>query len=210
MLASPGLDAQGGDCTTPACLTYQTEPDQQWAYHNAPYTLLGKVLENATGKNRNQLTYEHLTTKIGLRGLWVSVGFNGVFFSDARSMARFGWLIANRGHWQNQQLMSDQDYFEGMITSSQTLNPAYGYLWWLNGKDTYRLPAVPFSFGGALIPTAPLDLIAALGKNDQKIYVVPSQQLVVIRMGESAGESLLAASSFDTQLWERIGTLECP
>ena len=38
-------------------------------------------------------------------------------------------------------------------------------------------------------------------KNDQKLYIVPSQNLVVIRMGEDAGESLLGPSSFDNELW---------
>ncbi|MCB0588385.1 MAG: T9SS type A sorting domain-containing protein, partial [Phaeodactylibacter sp.] len=53
------------------------------------------------------------------------------------------------------------------------------------------------------------DLIAALGKNDQKIYVVPSMGLVVVRQGESAGGIVPAASSFDNQLWQRIMALEC-
>jgi hypothetical protein len=66
------------------------------------------------------------------------------------------------------------------------------------------LPQVQASFGGPLIPNAPADTYAALGKNDQKIYVVPSQNLVIIRMGESAGASHLAASSFDNELWGRL------
>jgi hypothetical protein len=55
-----------------------------------------------------------------------------------------------------------------------------------------------------LFPNAPADLYAALGKNDQKLYVVPSQKLVVVRMGESAGNVQLAASSFDNELWGKL------
>jgi hypothetical protein len=47
-------------------------------------------------------------------------------------------------------------------------------------------------------------MYSALGKNDQKVYVVPSQRLVVIRMGESAGNVQLAVSSFDNELWGKI------
>jgi hypothetical protein len=47
-------------------------------------------------------------------------------------------------------------------------------------------------------------MYAALGKNDQKIYIVPSMNMTVVRIGNSASESLLAASSYDTQLWEKI------
>ena len=52
-------------------------------------------------------------------------------------------------------------------------------------------------------------MIAALGKNDQKIYVVPSLGLVVVRQGNSAGASRLAASSFDAELWTRIMAVLC-
>jgi hypothetical protein len=45
------------------------------------------------------------------------------------------------------------------------------------------LPTVQLTFSCALIPSALTDLIAALGKNDQKIYVVPSLGLVVVRQG---------------------------
>jgi hypothetical protein len=59
-------------------------------------------------------------------------------------------------------------------------------------------------FPVSIIPNAPPDLYAALGKNDQKIYVVPSQNLVIIRLGNSAGGVTLAASDFDNTLWGKL------
>ena len=50
-------------------------------------------------------------------------------------------------------------------------------------------------------------MYAALGKNDQKIYVVPSQDMVIIRMGNSADASNFALSTFDNDLWEKINLL---
>ncbi|MGA1227009.1 MAG: hypothetical protein ACO3VF_07190 [Tamlana sp.] len=44
-------------------------------------------------------------------------------------------------------------------------------------------------------------MYAALGKNDQKIYVVPSKNLVVIRLGEVADSENFALSNFDNELW---------
>jgi hypothetical protein len=53
-------------------------------------------------------------------------------------------------------------------------------------------------------------MVAALGKNDQKIYVVPSQNLVVVRMGESSGTiPILALSSFDNVLWQKLNNVFC-
>jgi len=66
------------------------------------------------------------------------------------------------------------------------------------------LPSTQLEFTGSLIPNAPNDMFAALGKNDQKIYVVPSKKLVVIRMGEAADDSNFALSNFDNELWEKI------
>lgn len=47
----------------------------------------------------------------------------------------------------------------------------------------------------------------ALGKNDQKIYIIPSKKMVVIRMGDAADIVNLALSDFDNVLWEKINAL---
>lgn len=195
------------DCTLPRCLRYRTDPGARWSYHNAPYTLLGNVLEAATGKTRNQLSQEYLFETVGMQGAWMPLEFNRVFVSDARSMARFGLLMLSEGNWDGRTLLQDKAFLEVATTPSQEINPAYGYLWWLNGTSSHMLPRTQIRFTGSLIPSAPDELIAALGKNDQKIYVVPSEELVVIRLGDSAGESKLAASSFDTQLWTYLSAL---
>lgn len=50
-------------------------------------------------------------------------------------------------------------------------------------------------------------MFMALGKNDQKIYVVPSKKMVVIRMGDAANAVNLALSDFDDVLWQKINAL---
>ena len=201
-----GLDDNLGDvdCTMPECLQYKAEAGARWAYHNAPYTLLEKVVENATGSSYNQYFQQKVRDKIGMDGLWIKNGYNNVYFSTARSMARFGLLMLSEGKWSETNILGDANYHINQTQSSQALNPSYGYLTWLNGKSSYKLPQTQISFNGPLIPNAPLDTYAALGKNDQKIYVVPSQNLVIIRMGESAGNVQLATSSFDNELWGKL------
>ena len=98
-----------------------------------------------------------------------------------------------------------------MSNTSQNLNNSYGYLWWLNGKASFMIPQLQVVFPGAMLPAAPPDLFAALGKNDQKIYVVPSENLVVVRMGDSAYSSQYAVTVFDNELWTYIDSLSfCP
>jgi hypothetical protein len=44
-------------------------------------------------------------------------------------------------------------------------------------------------------------------KNDQKIYIIPSKDLVIVRMGESANTSSFGLSNFDNDLWAKINAL---
>lgn len=193
------------DCTADSCLKYKADAGSQWFYHNAPYLLLKDVLENATGQSLNRYTQITLAGSIGFRGLW----FDNLYVSTARQMARFGLLLLAEGQWNGNTILADTNYFNTMISSSQSINPAYGYLTWLNGSSSYMQPGWPFSFNGMIIPSAPADLYMAAGKNDQRIYVVPSQQLVVVRQGNAADSSTFALSSFDDELWQRISALNC-
>ncbi len=200
-----GLDDGQGDCKTPDCLTYLADAGTRWAYHNGPYTLLDEVVANATETEWTAYFNENLRDKIGMDGFWFSRNdVNNVYFSTARSMARFGLLNLNDGIWNGETILGDTDYLDQMANSSQNLNRSYGYLWWLNGKESYRLPQTQLQFNGPLVPNAPRDMYSGLGRDDQKLYIVPSENLVIVRMGESAEESLLALSSFDNALWERL------
>jgi CubicO group peptidase (beta-lactamase class C family) len=201
-----GLDdaVPDNDCTTPSCLIYKADAGTRWAYHNAPYTLLDKVVETATGRTYNAYFQQKIRNVIGMNGGWLPNGFNNVLYSNARSMARFGLLMLNKGKWDQTPVLTDSNYFNAQVNSSQTINPSYGYLTWLNGKSTFMAPIFQTVFPGMLVSNAPADLYCALGKNDQKVYVVPSQKLVVIRMGDSAGLPALAMSSFDNELWGRL------
>ena len=193
------------ESTAPGCLRYLAPPATRWAYHTGAYRTLQAVLVQASGAaSITQYTNQRLGTRIGLAGLWA----NDVYYSRARGMARFGLFVLARGSWNGTQVL-DTAYFRRMTTPSQPLNRSYGYLWWLNGQPSYQLPGSQMTLPGPLIPAAPNDLIAALGKNDQKIYVVPSLGLVVVRQGQSAGVSRLAASSFDNELWTKIMAVFC-
>ncbi|MEM6895109.1 MAG: serine hydrolase [Bacteroidota bacterium] len=199
-----GLNEGEFECYDSSCLTYVSDAGTRWAYHNGPYTLLQQVVANATGEEWQAYFNAQIRDKVGMDGFWFNTDPNNIFFSTARSMARFGILNLNNGVWDGETILGDTTYRTAMKNSSQSLNPAYGYLWWLNGKDTFMAPGVLQSQNGSLVPNAPADLYAGLGKNDQKLYIVPSSGLVVVRMGEDSGADLLGPSSFDNDLWGRL------
>ncbi len=204
---STGLEYQVDDtnCTEPSCLTYREDAGQQWFYHNAPYVLLRDVLTSATDIDYKTYSEQKLENKIGMRGSWLDWLANNpdLYWGTARDMARFGLLILNEGTWNGNQILTDKNYFTQMTTTSQDMNPSYGYLWWLNGKSSIIYPVLPQSFDWALSPNAPSDLYAGMGKNGQFVEVVPSQGLVIIRLGEAPDGSLVPIQ-FHNEMWERI------
>jgi len=122
-------------------------------------------------------------------------------------MARFGLLLLNKGKWNANEILNDNVYFESQTTTSQNLNLSYGYLTWLNGKSSRIVPTSQIVFPASLIPNAPTDLYAALGKNDQIIYIVPSQKLVIIRLGNASGAPQFSVSGFENELWGKLKTV---
>ncbi|GAB5464600.1 MAG: hypothetical protein Kapaf2KO_00360 [Candidatus Kapaibacteriales bacterium] len=177
------------DCTSPECLKCEDgeEAGNGWHYHNGAYTIVQQMIANAyIEENLNRVISKKLTPLTGITGLFVKTGDNSVFFSNPRSFARFGLLLSAKGEWNGQKLITDPNYFDDMTTTSQPHNKAYGYLTWLNGSDSYRLPGLDFDIPGMISPTLPSDAYAGIGKNGQIVCVIPSWDIVFIRMGDEA------------------------
>ena len=201
-----GLDDGVTDnfATTPNMLVYKADAGTRWSYHNAPYTLIEKVVSQATGKSFEDYFDEKLANKIGMKGLWTWANNYHIYYSNARSMARFGLLMLNRGKWNNETVISDSLFFEAMITTSQNLNKSYGYLWWLNGEESYMVPQSQRVIKGSLTPEAPADMYSALGKNGQYLSIIPSQNIVMVRMGDNPDSSMVPFL-FQNDIWEILG-----
>jgi CubicO group peptidase (beta-lactamase class C family) len=207
-----GLDDGVTDnhCTLDTCLQYLADPGTRWAYHNAPYTLLEGVLSNATGTPINTYTQAKIKNATGMNGFWLYVDFDNVFFSTPRSMARYGLLIQNRGIWNSDTLLYDTAYFNQMTNTSQTLNYSYGYLWWLNGKQSYMVPSLQTVIPGSYAPQAPVDMFAGLGKNGQILSIAPTAGLVFVRMGDAPNSPAAEiATIFCNQIWQKINDITC-
>lgn len=202
-----GLDYNVPDdnCTEPSCFKYKADAGSFWYYYNAPYHAIHDVIAAAAGKSFQQFTSQELSVKTGISGAWL----DHVFYSKARSMARFGLLMLNHGIWATDTILGDTQYYREMTNTSQPFNEAYGYLWWLNGKNSFKIPGTVLTFNGKLCPPAPDDLLMGLGKNDQKLYVWPSRNIVVVRMGEEADGGGLVPITFDTLLWNELNRYLC-
>lgn len=190
-----------------ANITYVADAGTRWAYSNI-FQKLMDVIGNASNKPFETYFNDQLKNKIGMDGYWNYGTIYTIFHSTTRSMARFGLLALNKGKWNTEQIINE-NFFNESISTSQNLNPSYGYLWWLNGKARFMIPGEQTVYQGYLIPNAPADMYAAMGANDQRIYVIPSRKMVIIRMGNASDPSNpdFAISGFDEMLWDKINAV---
>jgi CubicO group peptidase (beta-lactamase class C family) len=98
-------------------------------------------------------------------------------YATARDYARFGLLYLRDGVWEGRRILP-----EGWVDFARTKNPAdncdtYGAGWWITPAEGAGKP------GRALTPGGPRDLFAAEGHEGQLIVIVPSKDLVVVRLG---------------------------
>jgi CubicO group peptidase (beta-lactamase class C family) len=188
-------------------LTYLADAGTRWSYHNI-FQKLMDVVAQASSQSYDTYFNNKLKNKIGMDGFWNNGIIFKIYHSNTRSMARFGLLALNKGKWNNEQIINES-FFTESITTSQNINPSYGYLWWLNGKVNYMVPGGQTVYPGSLVPNAPSDMYAAMGANDQRIYVIPGKKMVIIRMGEAADPAnpSFAVSGFDNVLWGKINAV---
>ncbi len=182
----------------------------KWAYNTNAYSRSLTAVARAAKLTPNELTRLWLTQPLGMvDSKWVERRLSGKaniaanrlgFATSARDLARFGLFMLAEGRWNNQPLLSDSEYLNASTSPSQELNPSYGYLWWLNGQEFVLRGNRRVK--GSLIPTAPKSLFAAQGALGRKCYVVPTAQLVVVRLGDSPDQA--GEKRFDEEFWRLL------
>jgi len=188
-------------------LTYVADAGTRWAYGNVFQKLID-VVSQASNQDFETYFNAKLKNKIGMDGFWNFGTIFTLYHSTTRNMARYGILALNKGKWNSEQIINES-FFNESTASSQSINPSYGYLWWLNGKSKYMIPSEQTVYQGSLVINAPADMYAAMGARDQRMYVIPSKKMIVIRMGEASdpANTNFAVSGFDNALWEKINAV---
>ena len=199
-----GIDDAESELTIPSKLNYKADAGTRWAYHNIFQKLID-VVASASGGSYDDYFNLKLRDKIGMDGSWKHGIIFRIYSSNTRSMARFGILVQNHGKWDSTQIIPES-FLHDAVNTSQNINPSYGYMWWLNGKGKYMLPGTQEVFTTNLVNSAPSDMFAAMGAEDQRLYLIPSKNMIVIRMGNSANplKPSFAVSGFDSELWSKI------
>jgi hypothetical protein len=158
-------------------LSMDHEPGDVWVYHNAACQVLSEVILQSRGMQAANYAHYRLA---GIIGMWTATSESDLAgntltymgaIASAREFAKFGYLYLRRGLWEDEQVLSEEWVTESILPS-QELNPCYGYLWWLNTH-------------GQMWSDVPEDAFAAMGMNQRRIYIVPSLDIVTVRLGDA-------------------------
>ncbi|MFD5178705.1 serine hydrolase domain-containing protein [Nocardia sp. NPDC058379] len=186
-LAGLQTDAVGQTLAAPA----DHAPDSTFQYAQNTPMLLAEIVEIATGVDFQGFAQRELFAPLGIdRANWVwlrdrsgNTAVNGGLAMRPDDLARLGRLLLQEGRWGGEQLIA-ADYLREATTGTAA-NPGYGFLTWLNSGDTYRGTEVPtaVSYDRPQFPGSPRDMYSYEGALGQFLTVIPSRDLVVVRLG---------------------------
>ena len=150
------------------------EPDAEWQYNSGATTLLGAVLKKATGKPLDEFAKEVLFEPLHIEDVEWGGMINGEPAAEGglrlrpRDTAKIGQLVLNGGTWQGQRVVPEDWVKQSTKPRFDTSwgGMQYGYQW--------RLGTSPFGAGRTV------DWVAAFGGGGQRIFIVPTLDLVVV------------------------------
>lgn len=163
-------------------------PGTHWAYGNLDYVLLGRMVSDAAGGSAvdaERFARRELFAPLGMAHTVIQADATGTLvgsggsYGTARDFARFGQLYLDDGVVDGRRILP-ADWVA--YSHSQTLDTGYGAGFWLNIKHDTRVPVWNAPWG---MPQLPKDMYYARGAFGQYVVIVPSEKLVVVRMGIS-------------------------
>lgn len=159
-------------------------PGSRFNYSSGTANLLARIyFEKAGGNQGNYDAYmESIHQVLAFQNAVFEVDASGVFmgssylYASARDWARIGQLMLNDGTINNQRIMTEGWVARATTPNSSENQRAYGYQWWLNrGNPELRWADIP------------IEAYSAQGNRQQYLMVVPSLDLVIVRLGWTAG-----------------------
>lgn len=161
------------------------EPGRHWYYSSGNSNILSRIIRQRVGDaNYYKFPYERLFYPLGMYSAVLEPDASGTFvgssymYATARDWARLGLLYLGDGVYNGQRLLPEGWVAQSVAPAPAALRGQYGFQWWLNA-------GAKGNSADRLYPHAPTDLYCADGYEGQNVFVIPSRQLVVVRLGLS-------------------------
>ena len=157
------------------------EPGSKFYYSTGDPMLLSRVIQEATGMNAFEFAKQNLFKPIGIKSVWWQKDRDGYtatawgLSTTVREFAKLGYLFLNKGKWEDVQVVSEE-WVEKSTRTDPTVRMwnAYGYLWHVN------LPVRLRAWNSGI----PSDSYMAEGVLGQNIFVIPSHNLVIVKVAD--------------------------
>jgi CubicO group peptidase (beta-lactamase class C family) len=195
--ANPGSVGNVPDLNLAAMrLPLTAEPGARYTYGNTHLAVFNEVVRRKTGMLADTYLLRRVLEPIGVTQIaWTrdragNAQLAGGARLTARDWARYGQLFLQGGTWNGKRVLSSV----GECLRGSSALGVYGLTWWLNAPFAGTVDAgdvIPLRAFGLpnidsaerIAPSAPTDLFMAAGAGNQRLYVVPSLSLVVVRFG---------------------------
>jgi CubicO group peptidase (beta-lactamase class C family) len=159
------------------------KPNTHWNYSSGTTNLLSGILRNQFKTHQEYLDfwYSALIDKIGMNSMVVETDMAGNFvgssyaWATTRDWAKFGLLYLHKGNWNGEQIL-DESWVKYAATPCFGSKGDYGAHFWLNAGNRY--------------PNVPKDMFSCNGFQGQRVFIFPSQDLVIVRMGLKEDEGI--------------------
>lgn len=163
-------------------LKIKGDPDKEFEYQSIATQILGEILETAVDTNLTAYCQEKLWSKIGTEydATWSLDKRNGqekafcCLNARVYDYAKIGKLYLQKGKWNNEQIVPLEWVNECTTITPNTRDGFYAYQWWRD-TDTYN-------------PETNLMNFIAVGHLGQYVYVNPSNNTIVVRLGKNRGD----------------------
>ncbi|WP_372794914.1 serine hydrolase domain-containing protein [Lutibacter sp.] len=172
------------------------EPNNSWNYSSGTSNLLSGYIRNQFKTHQEYLDfwYAELIDKIGMNSMLIETDLTGNYIGSSygwatpRDWAKFGLLYLHKGNWNGEQLLNES-WVNYTATPTNGSNGEYGAHFWLNAGGVY--------------PNAPKDIFSCNGYQGQRVFIIPSKEMVIVRMGLTEDSSF----NFDAFLKEMISAI---
>jgi len=157
------------------------KPNELWNYSSGTTNLLSNILRSYFDSHQEYLDfwYTNLIDKIGMHSMLIEADLSGNYVGSSygwatpRDWAKLGLLYLHKGNWNGEQIF-DTSWVDYATSPTNTSEGRYGAQIWLNA--------------GGFYPDAPKELYSFNGYQGQRVFILPSKDLVIVRMGLAGGD----------------------
>jgi len=175
----------------------ESKPNMRWNYSSGTTNLLSGILRKQFKTHQEYLNfwYTDLIDKIGMNSMVIETDMAGNYIGSSygwattRDWSKFGLLYLHKGNWNGEQIFNE-NWAKYVATPTNRSEGRYGAHFWLNAGGNFR--------------DVPRDMYYCSGFQGQMVAIIPSLDLVVVRMGLKEGPEF----DFNGMLKGIIGSLK--